>query len=358
MHMQVAILGAGGVACATAALLAENGYAPVIWSPSGAGTRDLRGTEMIATGALEARLRPEIADDIATAVAAAGAIILALPANAHRAVIDAVVPHVRDGQTIIVSAQLSLGALYLFRALQARGITATVVAWGTTVVMGRRTGPAEVRVGGVRDRVEAAVLPPERADAGLATCRALFGDRFALAPSLIAIALGNLNPPVHMANALCNLTRIEKGEAWANYDGITPAVARLIEALDAERLAVAAAYGVQVRTVQAHFRQSFGMPEDLPLAEMTALIHDRRKGPPGPTDQSTRFVTEDVPFGIAQIVALAACCGIAVPLHQSGLHIFDALYGRDFASENDLLPRLNLRDPLITARATAAVQAE
>jgi len=355
--MQVAILGAGGVACAMAALLVSNGHQPVLWSPSGKGTHDLRGADLVASGALDLRCRPRIADDIAGAVSGAGAVVLALPANGHRAVIDGLVPHVQNGQTIIVSAQLSLGALYLFRALQAQGTAATVIAWGTTVVMGRRSGPTQVQIGGIRDRVETAILPPDHAEAGLTLCRTLFGDRFLLTPALIAIALGNLNPPVHMANALCNLTRIEKAEPWANYDGITPAVARLIEGLDAERLGLAADYGVQVRTVQTHFRQSFGLPDGLSLAQMAALVHQRRNGPPGPTDLSTRFVTEDLPFGIAQIIALAASRRMDVPLHQAGLRLFDALYGRDFAAENNLLPRLDLSDPLLTAACQPLAQA-
>ena len=84
---------------------------------------------------------------------------------------------------------------------------------------------------------------------------------------------------------------------------------------------------------------------------------ERRNGPPGPTDLSTRFVTEDLPFGIAQITALAASRGVDVPLHKAGLRLFDALYGRDFAAENNLLPRLDLSDPLLTAACQPLAQA-
>ena len=53
-----------------------------------------------------------------------------------------------------------------------------------------------------------------------------------------------------MAIALCNLTRMERGEAWSQNENIPDAVGRLIEALDAERLAIAAAFGATVRTVR------------------------------------------------------------------------------------------------------------
>lgn len=340
--MPVLILGAGGVARAMAALLHLRGHQPRLWSPSDAGGADLRQADLQAEGALQARFRVDLARDLAAEVAAAPVVVLALPANGHRRVLDLLLPHLTARHTVIISAQLSLGAAYLHQALAARGVAATVIGWGTTVVMARQGGAARVQVGGLRPAVPMAVLPRGQGAAGLALCERLFGARFRLEPSLLAIALGNLNPPVHLANALCNLTRIEKAEAWANYDGITPAVARLILALDAERLAVARAFGLQVRSVEDHFRMTFDLPAGLPLAEMAAQVHRRRGGPPGPTTLATRFFSEDVPFGIVEIIALAAARDVAVPLHQAGLALADALHGQRFERQNDLLPGVRI----------------
>ncbi|MBT9246484.1 NAD/NADP octopine/nopaline dehydrogenase family protein (plasmid) [Gemmobacter fulvus] len=346
--MRVLILGAGGVACAMATLLHQAGHQPVLWSPSGRGTADLLQQDLLARGALETRFRVQVASDLAAALREAQAVVLALPANGHRRVMDLALPHLEAGHTIIVSAQLSLGAAYLHQALVRRGVEATVIGWGTTVVMGRRTGPAEVQIGGIRPAVPMAVLPEVQGAQGLALCRSLFGARFQLAAGLLDIALGNLNPPVHLANALCNLTRIERGEVWANYDGLTPAVARLIEALDLERIAVARAFGCAARTVQDHFRMTFDLPHGLSLAEMAAQVHQRRKGPPGPTSLTTRFITEDVPFGIVEIIALANHAAVAVPLHEAGLRMINALCGQTFEQMNDLLS-----EGLITALVAA-----
>jgi opine dehydrogenase len=203
--------------------------------------------------------------------------------------------------------------------------------------MSRRTGPSNIIIGGIRQMLEVAALPEVAGARCLDLCRTLFGHRFRLVPDILAIALGNLNPPIHMASALCNFTRIEKGEYWANYDGITPSVARLIEALDQERLDLAKAYGVTVRTVQEHYRLTFGFEEGHSIAEMAAMVHKERQGPPGPTTLNTRFVTEDIPFGIVPLIELAARRDIPLPLHQAGSQLFCALYGRDFPSENELL---------------------
>ena len=88
------------------------------------------------------------------------------------------------------------------------------MVWGTTVTTGRRLGPTTVRVANVRAKVDLATLPARDLQAGLAICRALFGDRFVARDDMIAIALSNLNPQNHLAIALCNLTRMERGESW------------------------------------------------------------------------------------------------------------------------------------------------
>jgi opine dehydrogenase len=340
--MRVAILGAGGIGLATAALLCREGHDPCLWSPSGASTRALTaGAPLIARGAVSGSFRPRVADRCAEAVASAEAVIFAVPAYGHRTVMEAAAPHLRPEQALIVSSHYSLSALYLARLLSGRGRGAPIVAWGTTVVMGRPSGPAEVSVLTVRARVDVATLPSTGIGDGLAASRALFGDRFVERADLLAIQLSNVNPQAHLANALCNLTRMEKGEAWDNYGGITEAVSRLIEALDLERLAVARAYGVEVRTMREHMALSFDLPMDTPLAEATRRVH-ARGGSPGPTSLDARWIREDLPFGIIPQIALAEIAGVALPLHRSGLELFSAILGRNIATENDLLPLLGL----------------
>jgi opine dehydrogenase len=345
--LRVAILGAGGVGLASAALLASMGHKPLLWSRSGFGLTTIASQGIQAQGAIEGRFPSRITTDLRLAVEAVDAVLVALPANGRRQVFDMLPQLLRPGQTIIVSGDLSFGALYLHRRIEEQGVAVDVAAWSTTVAMGRRTMPGQVSVGGIRTGIGMSVLPATASDRIQALCTVLFGQRFTPVSGPLPILLGNLNPQVHMANVLCNLTRIEKSEPWANYDGITPAVARLIEDLDRERLDFAARCGLTVRGVEEHFRQSFGLPEGLTLAEMAAELHRRRGGPPGPTSLETRFITEDLPFGVAPLTRVARSRGVALPLHEAGLRLLSSLCGQDFAASNDLLDSTILDDPLI-----------
>jgi opine dehydrogenase len=349
--VQVAILGAGAIAFGNAALLCRDGHDVTLWSPSGRRTATLAaGAPLVAAGAVVGRFQPRIAASCADALSSAEAVVVAVPGYGHRHVLDAAAPFLRSEQVVVFSSHMSLAALYLAGLLRKRGVTAPIAALGTTVTTGRQTGPDAVNVSSVRARLDVAVLPESAASRGIEVCRALFGDRFVLRDGLLAIALSNLNPQNHLAIALCNLTRMELGEAWGQNRHITPAVARLIEALDAERLAIAQAFGLTVRTICEHFHLSFDVPMG-PLAGMTHALAQRPSDVKGPTTLDSRYVTEDVPFGLVPTIRLAALAGVPVPLHESGVQLMSALYGRDFAAENDILPPLGPLSREMLARA-------
>lgn len=340
--MRVAILGAGAIAYGSAALLSRQGHEPVLWSPSGARTKDLAaGAHLKASGQIEGTFRPQIAASAAEAVRNAEAVMVALPAYGHRHVFDAVAPHLSNGQVVVISSHSSFGALYLDKALAARKLKLPIVAWSTTVTTGRQRGTTEVNVANIRKKVDASVLPVSALKPALSLCRTLYGDRFNERPDILAISLSNLNPQNHMGIALCNLTRMERGESWGQSANTTPAVGRLLEALDAERLAIAAAFGHSVRTIKDHYSLSFNVAPGS-VGDMAGEMAKRGDATVGPTTLDSRYVTEDVPFGLYPTVVLGRIAGRPAVLHDAGVRLFSALYGRDFAAENDLMPRLAL----------------
>lgn len=340
--MRVAIAGSGGIGRGYAAYLASRGHDPVIWSPSGAARADFAdAAPLTVTGKLETAVPLQIARDVAEAVVGAEAVIVAVQANGFRTVLDALAPHLAAGQTVIISAHCSFAALYLHRLLGQRGIDIPIAAWATTALTARKSGPRSVHISGIRARLDVATLPVRHAEAGIAACRALFGDSFEPRDDVLAIMLSNLNPPAHMANMLGNLTRAERGEDWPNYGSITQGVGRIVDAMDVERLALAKAFGLSVRSVQDHYVHSFGVAAG-PVGEMAAAVYEKRPELLGPKTLETRFITEDVPFGLVPLEALGAIADRPMPLHRAGIALFDAICARDFRGENDLLPVLDL----------------
>lgn len=340
--MRVSILGAGAIAYGLAAYLAESGHSPMLWSPSGQRTKALAAGELLhATGDLEAAVPVRIAKDCKDAVTNADVVLIALPAYGHKMVMDAAVPHLKDGIPVIISSHSSFGALYLSKQLAERKVSLPIIVWGTTLLTGRQLGPTNVHVATVRRKLDVATLPFVFEDEGYELCTTLFGNRFVRRDGMLAIALSNLNPQNHLGIALLNLTRMEKAEQWSQAGNVTPAVGRFIEALDAERLAIAAHFGVAVRTVREHFSLSFHVPPGS-VSEMNREMDRQGRGGFGPTTVESRYILEDVPFGLLPTVLVGKITGNPAILHDSGVSILSAAYGRDLKADNDILPALGI----------------
>jgi len=340
--MRVSILGAGGAAYGAAAQLHMGGHDPMLWSPSGRSTAEFAaGAPLRARMAIETSFHPRIAGSAEQAVAESDVVMLAMPANAHKMALKATARHLRDAQPVIISSHASFGALYLSRLIAARGLRAPIIAWGTTLTTGRKTTPTEVGVNSVRSKIDIATVPEAGIDDGHRLCTTLFGERFVKRDGLLAIALSNLNPQNHLAIALFNLTRMERGEAWGQAENVTPAVGRVMEALDAERLAIADAFGLSVRTIAEHYASSYQLPV-ASIAAMNAELHGRGKGGFGPATPDSRYVLEDAPFGLWPTILLGRLAGRPATIHEAGLTVLSSAYGRSFADDNDLLPSLDL----------------
>ncbi|MFN7040859.1 MAG: NAD/NADP octopine/nopaline dehydrogenase family protein [Acidovorax temperans] len=340
--MRVSIVGAGAIAFGMAALLEAAGHEAMLWSPSGQRTQELGGGRTLtATGAISGSFAPHVAPSCAQAMAWAQVVVFALPATGHRFAFDTCVPHVRPGLPLIISSHLSFGALYLNRQLSSRGISAPIIALASTVCTARQRSSNAVHVGTIRSRVDMATLPARSGEAGHQLCTELFGDRFTRRDGLLTVSLGNVNPQNHLAIALLNLTRMEHAQAWNQAENVTPAVGRLIESLDAERLAIAGALGVQVKAVQEHIAQSYQLPQ-ASVAQMNQERYRQGLGVMGPTTADSRYVLEDVPFGLVPTVRLGRAAGVETRLHEAGVALLCAAYGRDFTKENDLLVGLDL----------------
>ena len=339
--MKVAILGAGSIGFANAALLAQRGHAVTIWSPSGQGTAGLGGGSLHFTGALTGTANVTVALSIEDAVAYSEVIILSLPAYGHAGVMRALASQVRAGQSVFVMPMLSLGSLYLAKLLHARGVRVPIASFGTTVMTARKTGPASVNLISLRTRLDIAALPVAETAPMLRLATELFGDCFSAQSDTLAVALVNVNPISHVPLALANLTRIDKAQTWTQYDHMTGATARMISAIDVERLRVAAALGLKVRSIEEHFHLSFGVPMT-DLGSQAQLVHDRLGSPAGPVSLDSRYFTEDVPYGLAFYAALGRSAGVATPALDACVVLAGAACGRDFAAENELAAELGL----------------
>ncbi|WP_230166610.1 NAD/NADP octopine/nopaline dehydrogenase family protein [Roseomonas sp. CECT 9278] len=338
MTMRLAILGAGAIGPGCAVLAASLGHQAVLWSPSGAGTAGIDGV-LQAEGQVEGTFPVSVATTLAEAFAGADVALLTVPAYALPALLPPIAAAIPKALPLLIAPAASLAPLAFARL---RGPGAPVGAMATTPVTGRRTGPDRVRIAAIRAWVEMGALPGAAAPDLAALAESLFGNRWPVVPDALAAAFINTNPIAHAALALANVTRIEQRETWGQYGLMTPAVCRLMETLCAERDALAARFGHHPPSLVEALHRTNGVPRG-PLHEMTQAIEQGRGVIAGPTDMQTRYVTEDVPYGLAFYLALAEAIGQPMPVTAAAVTVIETLWGRGLR-DNPLLAGLDLAD--------------
>ena len=127
-----------------------------------------------------------------------------------------------------------------------------------------------------------------------------------------------------------NAGRVEhsRGEFYFYEEGVTPGVCNVIYALDGERRAIGKALGFDLTPVdEAFHRAGFG-----PRGDLWATINGSRMltqlRAPGALD--TRWLTEDVPYGLASWCSIAQQIGVPTPLMRSLVELASAVLGQDF----------------------------
>jgi opine dehydrogenase len=156
----------------------------------------------------------------------------------------------------------------------------------------------------------------------------------------------NANAMLHVANCIANAGKIDRGEGYKFYaEGVTPAVARLYQAINAERVAVAAALGAQVPTLEDWFARTYGVREAT-LSETCVKLTTNSDGPyqatGTPRAWDHKYIAEDVPVGLMPMRALGVAAGVPTPAIDAVIKLAQTLAGSDFTADARTLDRMGL----------------
>jgi len=208
-----------------------------------------------------------------------------------------------------------------------------------------RLGPARIRPICTKRWLQVAAFPGSRIGAVFPRLGPLFPEAVA-APSIAATGFMNANAMLHVANCVANAGKIDHGEGYKFYaEGVTPSVARLYRAINAERVAVAAALGAEVPTLEEWFARVYGV-RAASLDETCRLLTTNPDGPyqatGTPASWTHKYVAEDVPVGLVPMKALGHAAGVPTPAIDAVILIAQILAGSDFAADSRTLSRMGL----------------
>jgi opine dehydrogenase len=345
----VAIIGAGIGGIYLAAELGIAGYKLRLHDLDDARLADIR-----AFGGIDVEGdRPGFAvveratSDLPSAVDGADVLIIVTGGNAQATVARSLAPSLHDGQIILLIQGNTGGSLIVRRALDEAGCRAdvTVAEIDNYPYSCRRLSPTRIRPIVTKRWLQIAAFPGNRIASVHQRLSPLFPQAVA-APNALYTGFTNANAMLHVANCVANAARIESGDGYRFYaEGVTPAVARLYQAINLERVAVAAALGAAAPTLEDWFDRVYGVRE-ASLVETCRRLTYNSDGPyqatGTPTSLDHKFITEDVPTGLIPMSALGAAAGISTPAIDALIGIVHNMTGKDFKLEGRTLMRLGL----------------
>jgi opine dehydrogenase len=342
--LRFSVLGAGHGGLAMAGHLGLMGFPVKLWArrPQALAGVAMRGG-VVLEGVEEGFGPVEACADLAQAVAGAEVILVVVPASAHGDLAERMAPSLRDGQKVLLLPGRTAGAIEFTHALRRMGCTADAIVGEaqTFLYASRRTGDYTAHIHGIKRRVLAAALPAGRTLELLAPIKEAF-PQFMPARWVWKTSLDNIGAIFHPAVVLLNAGRVEStGGAFRHYiDGITPSVARVLEQLDAERVAVARAIGVGALTAREWLAEAYGAHGDTLYAAIQQTLPYAGVGAPGTLD--TRYIWEDVPTGLVPIAELARPFGVPTPVTETLINLACALSNTDFRQTGRTLRRLGM----------------
>lgn len=344
--MDVAVLGGGHGSYAAAADLADRGFAVRLWRRAGERLAALRGDpslELIdARGTRRAALGLVTAD-LGEALRGARLVVAPLPATAQVALAAELAGHLQDGQVLYIPPG-SFGSYAMARTLAGHGCEAHVsfAESGTLPYLARKRDERTVVITGRATRLPTGAYPSVRSPTALAAVREAYPALEERADALDA-ALLNAGPIIHPPLILLNAGPIEATDRYdIHNEGTQPAVRRVQDALDAERIRLreALGYGSPHFPLRDHY--DTGGEEWMygDLAHQRLVDSDNWRERLDLCEH--RYMREDVGCGLAFMVSLAEWAGVSCPVAAGLLAVASAVVAKDLRRTGRTVESLGL----------------
>ena len=345
---RIAVVGAGHGGFAAAADLARRGFEVRLYGRSAGTIEPVQARGGVDfEGAIGSGFAPLslVTTRIDAALDGADIVLLMSPTHAHAAVAELVAPHLQPGQLVIAAPGHTV---LLIPEILARHAVPGLV-YGETATLpyiARKTSATGVRVTRAASYMPFATFPGRLCAETAERARTVF-PAIVACDHLLETVFPYTNAIHHPPAVLCNAGRIEAtgGDYHHYYDGISPSVGRIIDRLDAERLAIAGAFGVKPLPLPEHFyRMGYTTAEARDSGSAFEVFHQSEpdRWIRAPESLNHRFLEEDVPYGLVLLSELGRLARLQTPAIDTVIHLASVATGRNYRAEGLTLERIGL----------------
>ncbi len=344
------VMGAGHGGTAMAAHLALLGFPVRLYNRSTERIDPIRaqgGVEISGPGLKEefhgfARLEAVTADP-REALDGTDVVMVVTPANGHAYMAEQCAPWLTAAQTVVLHPGRTGGALEFRHVLhECGGCRDSVIAEAQTLIYAARcNNPGQVTVYAVKSSVPVAAIPAHRTPMVVRKLRTAY-PQFVPGDNVMKTSLDNIGAIFHPAITVLNAGRIEatRGEFDYYTEGVTPSVARVLEALDAERVSVAEEMGFRAMSAREWLYIAYSAAG--PDLYSAMMANPGYLGIRAPLTIHTRYITEDVPMSLVPIASLGRHLGVPTPALEEIIHLAGLMHDCDYWATGRTVDRLGL----------------
>jgi len=346
--LTVTVIGAGNGGKSMAAEMATRGFEVTLYNRTAENIEAIRLISSIELTTEDGRrLTGNLAcatADLGEAINGADLIMVAVPASGHRDIALGAAPYLTDDQIVLLNPGRTCGALEFAQGLREGGCTShPIICEAETFLFAARSmGPAQARIFRTKYSVPVAAFPTIHTEKALSVIRQVY-PQFIPAKSVLHTSLNNMGAVFHPALTLLNAGWIESthGDFEFYMDGVTPGTAKILEALDRERVTVAAACGIRAQTAREWLLRAYAADGDSLYEAMHA--NQGYSGIKAPSQLQHRYIFEEIPCSLIPISELGRQYGVDTPTIHALIHLATIVHGRDFWREGRTLDRVGVK---------------
>jgi len=275
----------------------------------------------------------KVTSDLEEAIGRSRLIMLVVPAFAHAELARKMSEFLQPGQIIVLNPGPPFGALEFRKVLVENHCAANVIVAEaqTFLYASRSDGPAQAFIHRIKEAVPLAALPAADTREVLDVLEPYF-PQFINGKTILHTGLNNIGAIFHPTIMMYNLGRIESlgGDFQFYIDGVTPSVAKLMEAIDRERVRIGRMLGIEVITAKEWLKLAY----DADGENLYEAIHNQMgyRGINAPSTVNHRYINEDIPMSLVPMASLGDMLGIRVRGMASIIRQACIIRERDFWS--------------------------
>ena len=273
-------------------------------------------------------------------------ILIIVPSYALSSIEKLCIPHLKPGQTVVITPG-NFGAAEWLRRQQEFGVEGVDVGEASCMIYAcRKKDPATINIRGYKHHLQIAAYPGSRTAVILEKMKRVYPE-VERATNILETGLSNVNPLFHPPILLLNTGRVEdtQGDFLFYVQGSTESVGRVIEALDQERLSIGRAFQVRLPSGTELLWNWYGHQglKGNTITELHKHVVPYQYSK-APATLNTRYLTEDIPFGLVLWKHLARIAKVPTPTMDALIHLACITTNSDLIGMSNRFKTMNWLD--------------